>query len=90
MSAKIKFWSVILVSVCVTVGPTTNAFAGRAEVASKYSALSAKAYPPLVPGNPAAGRAGGNGHSVRKFFNRCIANGGHMHKYSSDNPSGKH
>ena len=90
MSAKIKFWSVILVSVCITVAPMTNAFAGRAEVARRCNALTAKAYPPLVPGNPAAGRAGGNGHSVRKFFNRCIANGGHMHKYSSDNPSGKH
>jgi hypothetical protein len=90
MSAKIKFWSVILVSACITVGPMTNAFAGRAEVARKCSALTAKAYPPLVHGNPAAGRAGGNGHSVRKFFNRCVANGGHMHKYSSDNPLGKH
>jgi hypothetical protein len=55
MSAKIKFWSVILVSACITVGPMTNVFAGRAEVARKCSALTAKAYPPLVPGNPAAG-----------------------------------
>ena len=61
-----------------------------AEVARKCSALAANAYPPLVPGNPAAGRAGGNGHAVRKYFNRCVANGGHMHKHSSDNPSGKH
>jgi hypothetical protein len=37
------------VSVCVTVGPMTSAIAGRAEVARKCSALTAKAYPPLGP-----------------------------------------
>jgi len=92
MSAKLKFWSVVLVSVCITVEPMTNAFARTtAEIARKCSALTAKVYPPLVPGNPAAGREGGNGHSVRKLFDTCVANGGHIYKHHYKvNPSGKH
>jgi hypothetical protein len=86
MSAKMKFWSVILASVFITVEPITDAFAVTAEVARRCNALTAKAYPPLVPGNPAAGRANGNGHAVRKYFNRCVANGGHMHKNSGHHP----
>jgi hypothetical protein len=88
MSAKMKLWSVILASVCITVEPMNCAFAVTVEVARKCNALTSKAYPPLVPGNPAAGRANGNGHAVRKYFNRCVANGGHMHKHSSHNRSG--
>jgi hypothetical protein len=52
MFAKMKFWCAILVSVWISLEPMTNAFAVTAEVARKCSALTAKAYPPLVPGNP--------------------------------------
>jgi hypothetical protein len=81
--AKMKFWSVILAAQCITFEPMTNALAIPLEVARKCNALTSKAYPPLVPGNPAAGRANGNGHAVRKLFNRCVANGGHMHRHAS-------
>jgi transposase InsO family protein len=57
MFAKVKFWCVILASVCITVEPMTNAFAIPLKVARECNALTTKAYPPLVPGNPAAGRA---------------------------------
>ena len=89
MGANLKFLTALAVLIWIGLGlMTIGASAETVEVARKCDALTAKAYPPLVPGNPAAGRAGGNGHSVRKFFNRCVANGGHMHKHSSDNPSG--
>jgi hypothetical protein len=80
MLAKIKFWCVILTSVFIIVEPMTNALAIPLKVARECNALTTKAFPPLVPGNPAAGRANGNGHAVRKYFNRCVAR--HTHKHS--------
>jgi hypothetical protein len=80
MLANIKFRCVILTSVFIIVQPMTNAFAIPLKVARECNALTTKAYPPLVPGNPAAGRANGNGHAVRKYFNRCVAR--HTHKHS--------
>jgi hypothetical protein len=82
MFAKMKFCCVILASVCITVAPMTNALAIPLKVARKCNALTTKAYPPLVPGNPAAGRANGNGHAVRKYFNRCVASLMHKHRDS--------
>jgi hypothetical protein len=62
---------------CVAVVSTTNdASAVTAEVARKCAALTAKAYPPRVVGNPAAGSAKGSGLSQQEYFKRCVANGG--------------
>ncbi len=62
---------------CVAVASTTNnASAVAAEVARKCAALTAKAYPPRVVGNPAAGSAKGSGLSQQEYFKRCVANGG--------------
>jgi hypothetical protein len=47
-----------------------------AEVAKKCSALTAKAYPPRVVGNPAAGLQNGSYQDFRNYFNKCVANGG--------------
>jgi hypothetical protein len=55
-----------------------GASAVTAEVAKKCAALTAKAYPPRVPGNPAAGLAKGTAQSERDYFNKCVANGGNM------------
>ncbi len=47
---------------CVAVISTTNnAAAVTVEVARKCAALTAKAYPPRVVGNPAAGSTKGSG-----------------------------
>jgi hypothetical protein len=65
--------------ICIAVGSMTNsASAITVEVAKKCQALTAKAYPPRVPGNPAAGSAKGTGRSERDYFNKCVANGGNM------------
>jgi hypothetical protein len=46
------------------------------EVAKKCDALVAAAFPPRVPGNPAAGSAKGSGLDEQTYFNKCVANGG--------------
>ena len=53
-----------------------SASAITAEVAKKCSALTDKAYPPRVPGNPAAGHLNGTSQDVENYFNKCVANGG--------------
>jgi hypothetical protein len=65
--------------VYIAVASTTNsASAVTAEVAKRCSVLTAKMYPPRVPGNPAAGSAKGTGQERQTFFQRCLANGGHV------------
>jgi hypothetical protein len=67
------------VLVCIAVGSMmVSASAITVEVAKKCDALTMKAFPPRVPGNPAAGSAKGTGRSVRSYFNKCVANGGNM------------
>jgi hypothetical protein len=79
MFANLKFWSALVALICIAVGPVTNsASAATAKLAKKCEALTAKAYPPRVVGNPAAGSAKGTGKDERDFFNKCVANGGNM------------
>jgi hypothetical protein len=47
-------------------------------VAKKCDALTAKAFPPRVIGNPAAGSAKGTGADERAYFKKCVANQGKM------------
>jgi hypothetical protein len=53
-----------------------DALAVAAEVAKKCSALTAKAFPPRVIGNPSAGSAKGSGPAQQAYFKRCVASGG--------------
>jgi hypothetical protein len=79
MFTKLKIGSVLVALVCIAVGCMTgSASAVTAELAKKCQALTAKAFPPRVPGNPAAGSAKGTGRSERDYFNKCVANGGNM------------
>jgi hypothetical protein len=55
-----------------------EASAITAEVAKKCIALTANAYPPRVPGNPAAGLAKGTAQSARDYYNKCVANKGNI------------
>lgn len=63
--------------VCSVIGPTTErASAVTAAVAKKCEALTITAYPPRVPGNPAAGSAKGTPQIERDYYRKCIANAG--------------
>ncbi len=79
MFPNVKFWSALAALVCIAVAPMTNSTSAiTAEVARKCNALTAKAFPPRVVGNPAAGSAKGTGKSERAYFRKCVANGGSM------------
>jgi hypothetical protein len=79
MFTTLKNASVLVALVCVAVGCMTgSASAVTAQLAKKCQALTTKAFPPRVPGNPAAGSAKGTGQSQRAYFNRCVANGGNL------------
>jgi hypothetical protein len=65
--------------VFITVAPITNsAQAVSIKVARKCDDLTAKAFPPRVVGNPAAGSAKGTGADERAYYKKCVANRGKM------------
>jgi hypothetical protein len=49
-----------------------------AELARTCDALTAKAFPPKEPGNPAAGSTKGSGLEAQSYFRKCVANGGRV------------
>jgi hypothetical protein len=78
-AAKLKYGTAFVALICVVHSlATRDASAITAEVAKKCGELTAKAYPPRVPGNPAAGYANGTAEDFRKYFSKCVANGGNM------------
>ena len=79
MFTNLKIRSVLAVLACIALGwMTGSASAITAQLAKKCQALTTKAFPPRVPGNPAAGSAKGTGQSQRDYFNKCVANVGNM------------
>jgi hypothetical protein len=77
MFAKLKFAGAFASLIYIAVATTTNsASATTAEVARKCAALTAKAFPPRVIGNPAAGSTKGTGRTEQRYFKSCVANGG--------------
>jgi hypothetical protein len=78
MPTKLSY-GMMLVLVCLGhLSTTRSATAITAELARKCGALTEKAYPLRVPGNPAAGREHGTAKEVRDYFSKCVANGGNM------------
>jgi hypothetical protein len=75
---KLNYGIVLIASISLSEVLPTGALAITVEVARKCSALTDKAFPLRVPGNPAAGRAHGTGQDLRAYFNKCVANGGKM------------
>ena len=75
MFANLKFKAVII---GLVIMGTDNASAISVEVAKKCNALTAKAFPPRVIGNPAAGSAKGTGRDQRDYYKKCVANEGKM------------
>jgi hypothetical protein len=55
-----------------------STFAVPVEVAKKCGVLSAKAFPPRIPGNPAAGLARGSAREASEYFRKCVESGGNM------------
>src|SRR6516162_7866273 len=79
MLTNLKIRGVLVVLACIALGCMTgSASAITAQLAKKCQALTAKAFVPGNPGNPAAGSAKGTGQSQREYFNKCVANGGKM------------
>ena len=77
MLTSLKFAVVLVALICCLPGAwSSRASAVTAEVAKKCQALTAKAFPPREPGNPAAGSASGTGPMQREYFSKCVANGG--------------
>lgn len=68
-----------------TILMPADAGAISVEVAKKCNALLAKQFPPIEPGNPAAGSAKGNGQAERDYFKKCVDNGGNMDNASDKN-----
>jgi hypothetical protein len=75
--ARLEFrW--ILLALFLGIGLLTNpAAAITVEVAKKCNLLVAKAFPPVQPGNPAAGSKG-TSPDAQAYFRKCVANGGSM------------
>jgi hypothetical protein len=79
MLTKLRYGTAPLALVCLAHLPTTqSAMAITVELARKCGALTDKAYPLRVPGNPAAGREHGTARDVRDYFNKCVANTGNI------------
>jgi hypothetical protein len=79
MAANLKFSIALAVLIWIGLGlMTIGASAETVELARKCDALTAKAYPPRVIGNPAAGSAYGTGLSEHNYYQKCVANGGNM------------
>src|SRR4029077_9053513 len=85
MLTKLRYGTALLALICLTPLPTTrSAMAITAELAKKCGALTDKAYPLRVPGNPAAGREHGTAKEARDYFNKCVANGGNFDEQPSE------
>jgi hypothetical protein len=94
VASALKCSFALVASIClVELAMASSASAVTVEVARKCSTLVDKAYPPVVAGNPAAGRANGTAQDLREYFNKCVANGGNMptteqHSNKADQGSG--
>jgi hypothetical protein len=81
MLANLKFKGALFGLTCIMAfaSMTDTSLALSAEVAKKCNELLAIVYPPLVVGNPAAGRKG-TAKERQDYYRKCIGNGGKMPK----------
>jgi hypothetical protein len=79
MLSYLKCRGALIAVVFIGVGPMMgSALSLTAEIAKKCDALTMKAFPLRVAGNPAAGSAKGTGQSEQRYFKKCVENGGKM------------
>lgn len=77
MFSRVNSVTMSVALTCIAVGLTGNSAAAvTADLARKCSALMAKAYPLREPGNPAAGRAKGDGLAAQTYYQKCLTNNG--------------
>ena len=77
MFANLKWIGIVAGLAFIAAAPMTNsAGAIDVEVARKCNALTAKAFPPRVVGNPAAGSAKGTGADQRAYYKKCVEKDG--------------
>jgi len=60
--------------------PQSTSTSSSVVLARTCDALTAKAFPPREPGNPAAGTTKGSGLEAQSYFRKCIANDGRVDK----------
>jgi hypothetical protein len=73
---RLQSLNALLLLIGVGLGADGAFAAPTAELAKKCAALTQKAFPPRVVGNPAAGSFGGSSRSQQTFFNECVKNAG--------------
>jgi hypothetical protein len=79
MRAALKFGVALGAGLSITNGSlVVTASAITVELAKKCNDLTAKAYPPRVIGNPAAGSAKGTAQDQRDYFSKCVAKDGNV------------
>jgi hypothetical protein len=77
MLARLKFTAAVIALICikhVTIPNTASAI--TIELAKKCQELTAKAFPPRVAGNPAAGSTKGSGREAGAYYIKCVENNG--------------
>jgi hypothetical protein len=76
MFAKLKLAALVAL-VCIDhISMTKTASAISAELAKTCQALTAKAFPPRIVGNPASGSAKGSGRDQRAYYKKCVEKNG--------------
>jgi hypothetical protein len=89
MPSRTKFRSVLAAAIGIAVGSmASSASAVTVEVAKKCEALMTGAFPPRIPGNPAAGSDKGTGADQQKYYENCLANGGNAGGNTGNNTGG--
>ena len=69
MFANLKVWGWFVALACISSAAMTSAASAvTVEVAKKCDTLTAKAFPPRVVGNPAAGSANGTPRAKSDYF----------------------
>jgi hypothetical protein len=78
VSSKLKYGAVFVLLGIWLLLMIEGAPAITAELARKCQALTDKAFPLLVPGNPAAGRTHGTARDLLDYYNNCVSNRGNV------------
>ena len=87
MVASLKSCLARLALACIAIGLVSGtASAITVELARKCNAMVATAFPPRVPGNPAAGSAKGSGKQMQDYFKKCVENEGKMPEPGKSEP----